>query len=191
MAVSDSDFDKARTERNRDEAALHEAEAEVLHLKRFVLPEDRQVAEAQVQRAAARLRLARQQLEDMTLRAPCDGTVLELIKHAGDGVRFADNEPVAIFGDLSRLRVRAEIEERYVRGLKAGQRAVAYGRGLGKEEFAGRITQIKGVMGKKTVFSRAATERKDLDVLQVFLDLGGDFTAPIGLEVDVRIAMWP
>jgi HlyD family secretion protein len=42
-------------------------------------------------------------------------------------------------------------------------------------------------MGKKTVFAHTATERKDLDVLQVFADLPPDFSAPIGLEVDFEI----
>jgi hypothetical protein len=46
-------------------------------------------------------------------------------------------------------------------------------------------------MGKKTVFSRSATERKDLDVVQVMIVMSEAFTATIGLEVDVKIEGFP
>ena len=42
-------------------------------------------------------------------------------------------------------------------------------------------------MGPKTVFSGAASERKDLDIIQVLIDLPQEFHAPIGLQVDVDI----
>jgi HlyD family secretion protein len=41
------------------------------------------------------------------------------------------------------------------------------------------------------VFSRAATERKDLDVLQLFIDMDGRFTAPVGLQVDIKVRIDP
>jgi HlyD family secretion protein len=82
-----------------------------------------------------------------------------------------------------------EIEERFARRLRVGQRAVVFGRGLGKDSFESRVVLVKAVMGKKTVFARTATERKDLDVLQVFIEPEAAFQAPVGLEVDVRIAL--
>jgi HlyD family secretion protein len=42
-------------------------------------------------------------------------------------------------------------------------------------------------MGKKTVFSRVATERKDLEVIQVLVDLDEPLAAPVGLQVDVQV----
>lgn len=42
-------------------------------------------------------------------------------------------------------------------------------------------------MGNKTVFTQASSERKDLDVLQVLIDLGPNFRAPAGPQVDVTI----
>jgi hypothetical protein len=46
---------------------------------------------------------------------------------------------------------------------------------------------VEQVMGDKTVFTRAASERKDLKVLQVVIELGPGFSAPVGLQVDVRV----
>jgi HlyD family secretion protein len=44
-------------------------------------------------------------------------------------------------------------------------------------------------MGKKTVFARTATERKDVDVRQVFVQLPEGVDLPIGLETDVVIRL--
>jgi HlyD family secretion protein len=133
------------------------------------------------------LALAREQLRDTLLRAPFDGTVLEILRREGDGQRLIDSEPVLVFGDLRRLRVRAEIDERYARRIRPGQQALVYGRGLREDTFRGRVAQVRPMMGKKTVFSRAATERRDLGVIQVEIEPGKDFCAPVGLQVDVKI----
>jgi HlyD family secretion protein len=98
-----------------------------------------------------------------------------------------DREPVLIFADDSQLRVRAEIDERYVQRLIVGQTAEVYGRGLGNTRYRGTVALVKRVMGNKTVFSHEASERKDLDVIQVLIDLPEGFTAPLGLQVDVDI----
>jgi multidrug resistance efflux pump len=169
------------------EAAVRAAEARLAYLKKSVLPEDREVAAAQVRLAGAKLAWRRRQLEDTMLRAHCDGRVLEIIKRPGDGIRLADNEPVLLFGDPTRLRVRAEIEVRLARRLRAEQRVEVSGRGLGRESFTGEVAQVKEVMGPKTVFAQAVTERKNLDVLQLFVQMPEGFTAPIGLQIDVAV----
>jgi HlyD family secretion protein len=186
-AMSTSEYDKTFTEWTQSRAEHHQAEADVRCLRLSVRDEDRKVAEATVDAAKARLRLAKEQFEDTILRAPFDGTVLDLLKREGEGSRLSDPEPVIIFGDTSRLRVRAEIDERFVGALRTGQRATVFGKGLRDGQFEGRVVLIKPIMGTKTVFSRSATERKDLDVVQVLVQMQSDFAVPIGLEVDVKI----
>ena len=96
-------------------------------------------------------------------------------------------EAVILFGDISRLRVRAEIDERFVKDLRFGQRAEAYGRNLLSKTYPGRVVDLEKIMGDKTVFTRASSERKDLNVLQVVIEMESGFSAPVGLQVDVRI----
>jgi HlyD family secretion protein len=103
---------------------------------------------------------------------------------------MTDPEPALVFGDLTRLRVRAEIDEHYVAGVRSGQTALIYGRGLGRRSYHGRVAALKTIMGRKTMFSRAAAERKDVDVLQVFIETDEPLDAPIGLEVDLVISQW-
>jgi multidrug resistance efflux pump len=173
------------------QSALRVAEAELLHLRDYVRPEDRELGETKVRQDEAKLAVARQQVADTSLAAPCAGTVLEILRREGEGIRLTDTDPVLLLGDLSKLRVRAEIDERFARPIRPGQDAVIFGRGLGDVTLETRVAAVKAIMGKKTVFSRAATERKELDVLQVFMDLPESFAAPVGLQLDIKVHVTP
>ena len=190
-AVSIEEWEVAEYQLRRDEAALRSAEADLAHLRNQVRAEDRRLAEAKVKRAEAGLEEARRRADETRLVAPFDGTVLEVLRRAGESVTAVPPEPVVLFADTERLWVRAEIDERSVARVRAGLPAVIYGRGLGDQEFSGRVAAVKGVMGKKRVFSGAADERKDLDVLEVFIEPGPGFAPPVGLRVDVRIRREP
>jgi len=186
-AASQQESDAMETQRRQSELALREQEAELLHLRNHVTPEHKALLEAKVRQAQAGVELAEQHLRETRLLAPFDGTVLKILKREGEGVRLFEPEPVVLFGDLSRLRVRAEMDERLVQHLAVGQEAVVYGRNLGDKAYPGRVVLLEKLMGDKTVFTRASSERKDLDVLQLLVELGPDFQAPAGLQVDVRI----
>jgi multidrug resistance efflux pump len=188
-SVSSSEFDKTSMEQKQTRDAVENAKAELENLKNYVTDEDKKLADAKVDLAQAQLDLAKQRLQNTILTAPCDGTVLEIIEREGGGAFSITGEPVVIFGDVSKLRVRAEIDERYISTLKVGQQVIVSGHGLGTQTFQGKIAMIKQIMGKRTVFSHASTERKDLDVLQVMVDMPTNFVAPVGLEVDVKIAI--
>jgi multidrug resistance efflux pump len=186
-SASQQEYDAADTRRHQTEVELQEQEAELEHLRHHVTPQHRVMLAAKVAHAEAALAAAEERLRETKLVAPFEGTVLKVLKREGEGVRSFEPEPVVLFGDLSRLRVRAEFDERNVRRLRPGQAAVAYGRNLQDIAYAGKILYLERVMGDKTVFTRASSERKDLDVLQAVVEMGPDFLAPPGLQVDVRI----
>lgn len=186
-----TEHDLFATNVQRRDAALRQAEADLTHLQKFVRAEDRAVAEAKVQEAEAKLAKARATWAETQLRAPSDGAVLEILHRAGESAHSAAPEPILIFADASRLRVRAEIDESYALELHPGMTARVFGRGLGRSEISGTIALVKSLMGKKTVFANSATERKDLDVVQVLIDLPEGTTLPIGLEVDVKLSDEP
>jgi len=180
-------FEQATTDLEQAKEDLLEAQAELGHLQTHVRAEDRALAEAQVALAQANLQAAKEHCENTNLLAPMRGTVLEVFKRQGESVRAFDVHPVVIFADVSQLRVRTEIDERYTSQVRIGQPATISGRSLGEKTFQGRITQIKNLMGNKTIFSRDAAERKDLDVLQVFIEPDEPLQLPVGLQVDVEI----
>ncbi|MBX3415942.1 MAG: HlyD family efflux transporter periplasmic adaptor subunit [Pirellulales bacterium] len=185
--TTDAERDQTATEVQQARKSLEQAKAELALLERHVRAVDRDVADAEVRLAEARVETARQRLANTIMLSPLDGIVLEVFKREGEGARVLDRDPVMIVADKSRLRVRAEIDERFVHRLAAGQSARLYGRGLGDVRYPGTVSLVKRLMGKKTVFNNEASERKDLDVLQVLIDLPDDFQAPFGLQVDVDI----
>jgi ABC exporter DevB family membrane fusion protein len=186
-SASRADMDLAETNRLQLEASLHQAEAELLYLKNYVRDVDETLMRTKVCQAEANLELAEQQLRDLRVLVPFDGTILKILKRPGEGVRMIELEPVVIFGDLSHLRIRAEIDERFVKDICIGQTAEVYGRTLLGRIYSGRVVEVEKIMGDKTVFTRASSERKDLHILQVVIEMDLRFSAPVGLQVDVRI----
>jgi multidrug resistance efflux pump len=166
---------------------LQEQKAELEHLRHFVTPENRAWQEARVKHAQANVELAEEQLRETKLLAPFDGTVLKVLKREGEAVTILTPDPVILFGDTSRMRVRAEIDERLIRHLAPGQAARVYGRNLQGETHQGKVAYLEQLMGDKTVFTSASSERKDLEVLQVLIDMEPGFRYPAGLRVDVTI----
>lgn len=185
--VSKQDYDLARTTRTQAVIELRETEAELLHLRNYVTPEKKALMTAKIDHAKANLLLAEERLRETRIMAPFDGTVLKLLKREGEAVSTFVPETVLLFGNLSRLRIRAEIDERFVKELHVGQTAEAYGRNLLGKTYPGLVIEVERIMGDKTVFTRASSERKDLHVLQIVIEMDSRFTAPIGLQVDVRI----
>jgi HlyD family secretion protein len=181
-------LEEVTSELNETTEKLEEAKADLNRLETFVRPEDRTVAAARVQLAAANLAAAKARFAETLLRAPINGTVLEILKREGEAVRVYDPTPVLVFGDCSKLKVRAEFDERFVNDIAIGQKARLFGRGLGDRSVTGTVTLVKTIMGKKTVFSRESAERKDLEVLQVFIDTDELLDVPIGLKIDVQLA---
>lgn len=188
-AASLSQYDQAETEVGRLDAQVRQAEAELERLQNLIRPVDRQVCDAQVALAEARLEEARQNLENTRLKAPFDGSVLEIFKREGELASRDEGSAVMAFADESRLRVRAEVDERYVHRLSSIETALIYGRGLGPQRYAGRVVQVKRLMGKKTLFTRDAAERKDLDVLQLWIEMPDDFRPPLGLQVETDLVL--
>jgi HlyD family secretion protein len=186
-AASSQELEFNYTQRQQAEVELREQEAELEHLRHNVTPEHKAMLEARIGQAQANVELAAEKLQETKLLAPFDGTVLKLLKREGEGIRSSEPEAVVLFGDMSCVRVRAEIDERFVRRLEVGQAATVFGRNLAGKTFAGRVACMENLMGNKTVFTRASSERKDLDVLQVLIDLEPGFHAPAGLQVDVKI----
>jgi multidrug resistance efflux pump len=183
-AGTKEELDEAEGKLQRAREELKGAVAELQHLRTFVRREDRALAEARVKTAEANLAATKARLQNTILAAPTNGTVLDVLKRKGDTVRTFDTTPVIVFADLSQLRIRAEIDERFVDRVFIGQWATIFGQGLGDRRLRGRVVLVKPIMGNKTVFGHDSAERKDLDVIQVFISIDeADLT--VGLRVDV------
>ena len=188
--ASEDDRDLAETTAKLKQAANRRSLSETRYLTHYVREVDQLAAKAEVNVAEAKLLAAKQALAETILTSPINGVVLENILRVGESTYAAGSpEPVLLVGDVTHLRVRAEIDENYAFQLHAGQKAVLFGRGLGDKEIPAHVSLVKKMMGKKTVFAKTATERKDIDIIQIFVEPDKAFSAPVGLEVNVKLAL--
>lgn len=188
--ASEDERDLAETSAKLKQADSRRLSSETRLLTHFVRDVDKHLAQAQVSVAEAQLQASQRRLAETYLTAPMEGTVLETILRVGESTfSVGSPEPAVLLGDMTQLRIRAEIDENYALALQEGQKALIFGRGLGEREIPAHVTLVKKIMGKKTVFAKTATERKDIDVIQIFVEPDAEMQVPIGLEVNVKIAI--
>jgi hypothetical protein len=99
----------------------------------------------------------------------------------------ASANPILVLADLSRLRVRAFVEELDVARVGIGQSAVVTADGMPGQEFTGVVTQVLPRMGKRGVETDAPGEYKDIYHREVLIDLDEGQILPVSLRVRVRI----
>jgi RND family efflux transporter MFP subunit len=146
-----------------------------------------QKAQAKLDEAEARLRLAQADLAKTRLRAPCAGRILRVFAEPGEQAGPATPQPVLLFCDDSRRRVRAFVEELDAQRVTVGQDAVVSCDGLPGRSFAGRVTQVLPRMGRRTLSTDAPDEYRDVYVREVLIDLQAGMELAIHLRVKVTI----
>jgi HlyD family secretion protein len=137
---------------------------------------------------AARARLAdiAAQIEKTILRSPIDGVVLKLYRRAGETVSNLPPTPIATVGDISRLRVRADIDETDVAQIALGQTVWITADAFRDKRFRGTVAQIGFQLGRKNFRNENPEERVDTKILEAMIDLEPGVKLPIGLPVDIK-----
>jgi HlyD family secretion protein len=183
--VSKESVDQARA--GRDAALAREAlQAEKLAL--LVAPpraEDVAIAQANLASARAHVDEISAQLEKTIIRSPIDGVVLRRYRRAGESVTNLPPTPIVDVGDISRLRVRVDLDESDVGHVTVGEGAWITADAFGAKRFHGVVTKIGDALGPKTFRTDQPGERLDTKVLEVRVALDADVHLPVGLRVDV------
>lgn len=137
--------------------------------------------------AVARSEVASAQLmiEKMHVRAPYDGTVLSLPAKVGEYAAPSPDAPLLVFGDLSGLRVRAEVEERDAPRVRVGQAVVIRCDAYPDQDFPGRVTSVGKSLGGARIAVRGPRRPNDIEVLEVQAALDGNPPLITGMRVDV------
>ncbi len=146
--------------------------------------EDVDAARAQAARAEADVALAQALLDKTFIRSPVTGAVLRRYRAAGEAVGNMPPTPIAVVGDLSSLRVRAEVDETDVGRVGAGQRVEVTAEAFPDQKFGGTVYRVSSRLGGKMVKTGRPADRVDTKVLQVLIDLDTGTKLPIGLRVD-------
>lgn len=156
--------------------------------------EDIARAEAELALAEAGIDSARVMFDKTVVRAPLGGTVLRRHLRVGEiaasGVAGTP-APILTLADLSRLRVRAEIDELDVGRVRSGQPAWVTIDAYADRRFNGRVTRVGQILGRKTLRSDNPAEKLDTKILETLIDLDQmadpSVSPQIGLRVNVFV----
>jgi HlyD family secretion protein len=142
-------------------------------------------ANASARAAAADTAVAQSLADQCTLKSPIAGSVLQILRREGEFSGASQGTPLIVVGDLSQPVVRAELNERDAAKISEGQAVVVWVDGR-PGKWKGRVTQMAGVMGRRTARSLDPTDRFDRDVREVFIAFD-DVPPPalVGLRVTV------
>lgn len=141
-------------------------------------------AESQVAAARTEVRMAEAMLEKTRIRAPEAGTVLQFNAKVGEIVAPSPENPLVVTGDVSQVRVKAEIDEGDVAKVKIGQKAFVKSVSYPGKEFEGKVSRMAPSLGQAKVGPRGPRRTNDVDVLEVTIDLDGSVPLLPGMRVD-------
>ena len=143
------------------------------------------VAEGQLKVARSELSASRAALEKLTIRAPVDGTVLQISAKPGEAISPAATTPLIQLGDTTALRVRAELDERDVEKIKSGQPVLVRPAALRGREVNGTVSFIAPLVEAGRYTALGQRNATDVDVVEVLVELSEPGPLIVGMKVDV------
>ena len=172
-------------------AQLAEARARLSLLRAGSREEDIRRAKALRDAAAADLDSARARLDQCTVRAPVDGTVIDVLASTGQYLSLAVPQPLLHLVQDGQLRVRAEVEVHDASRVCAAQIATIVPEAFPNAKIRAHVASISPMVTPRSITSAAANANTK-DVLAVMLDIDTSTpTPPIGSAVTVNFDPCP
>src|ERR1700758_5524924 len=198
VAAAQAALDKAMLERRAGRASdvnrealsraqdrLQQQKAELRRIEADANTPLANFAEGQVNVARAESAAAAAALAKLTIRAPIAGTVLQGNAKAGELASPPNAQPLLVIGDVSALRVRAELDERDFGEIKIGQPVLVRAATFRGREFAGKVSFIAPLVEQGRINARGQRNVTDVDVVEVLVDLTQADPLAVGMKVDV------
>jgi HlyD family secretion protein len=181
---SEKDIETARAAWASAQEKLRVQQAE---LRKFEADADTPLpsrTEGELSVSRAELTIAATALEKTGIRAPGAGTVLQVNAKVGE-LASPSGQPLFVIGDISALRVRAEVDERDFGLVKIGQRAIVRATAFRGRDFEGKVSSISPTVGAGRIAGRAGRNFTDVNVAEVVIDLTEPGPLAVGMQVDV------
>ena len=141
-------------------------------------------SEGAVNVARSELRLAVDELENLAVRAPIAGMVLQVNARIGELAAPSSPRPLLSLGDVSALRVRAEVDERDVGKIKPGDKVVLRTEAFPNREFAGKVAAVAPIVQAARIAVPESRNLTDFSVVEVWIDVAEPGPLMVGMKVD-------
>jgi HlyD family secretion protein len=186
--VSRREMEARTNDRDSSSAAVSAAQARLDQLRRGArnseLVERNSAANAAAGEAEAAAALAAQ----CVLKSPIDGEVLQILRREGEFSGASQGQALLVVGDMQRLSVRAEINERDAPHIRLGQPVDIWIEGQSKK-WRGRVSSMAGFMGRRSARSLDPTDRFDRDIREALIEFtdGAPPLPLVGLRLMVGV----
>lgn len=145
------------------------------------------IAQTKLKSAEAEMAQTRDLIEQLLVRAPKDGVILQENQRVGEYA--TKNNPVIVLGDLTHLQLRVSIDEQNAGKFETVSRAVAYPKNNTTLSIPLKFVRIEPLVIPKISLTGSSEERVDTRVLNVIYS----FEEPkhyrfyVGQQADVYI----
>jgi HlyD family secretion protein len=140
--------------------------------------------ESALQAARSDVAVAESLLEKTRIRAPASGTVLQLSAKAGEMVQPSPELALAVIGDMSLVRLKAELDQRDVAKIKVGAKVTVKSGAYPGREFEGKVAELAPTLAAPKFALRGARRPTDVEVMEVTIDLEGQVPLVPGMRAD-------
>lgn len=182
---SDGNVDTARASLTRAQDRLKQQKTELRRVENdsgTPLPTS---VEGQLNIARAELLVAEAAADKTIIRAPISGAVLQVNAKTGELASPSSPQSLLLLGDISALRVRAELDERDLGEIKIGQSVLVRAAAFRGRDFAGKVSFIAPIVEGARINARGQRNLSDVDVVEVLVDLTEPGPLAVGMKVDV------
>ena len=137
--------------------------------------------------ARANVALAASQLDKTRIRTPRAGNVLQLNAKKGEIVAPSPEQPLSVVGDMSNVRVKAEVDDGDVAKIKVGQKAFVRSINYPGRDFEGTVADLAPTMATPRISARGPRRPSDIEVLEMTINLDGKVPLLPGMRVDAFV----
>ena len=125
------------------------------------------ITESEIRELGAELRSANAEVSKRILRAPADGTLLDILLTRGSAL--GQYGKYAEFAPEGRLIARCEVDELFASEVKEGQNADITFVGSSDILATGKVIKTTPYLKKKSLFSELAGDKEDRRVMEVWI----------------------
>lgn len=191
-AVSTEELTRRRFAVESAQANLEASNAVLARLEAGASEPELEVAKARLATAQAGLAQVEVELERLVVRAPIDGSVLQLNVRVGEYAEAGSRTPALMLGDISRLHVRVDVDESDAWRLERGAAGTGFVRGNPQLSTPLEFVRIEPYVVPKRSLTGDPVERVDTRVLQVIYSFAAS-ALPVypGQQMDVFLEARP
>ncbi len=182
-SVSAAELDRARRAAEAERSGYEAADARASAARTGSRHEDVAIALARVKAARARRDQAAAALALKSVYSPIKGEVLRVKVKVGEFYSPLSNQPLVLVGDTSKLKVRLDVDERDIAHVRVGALAYITATTFGDARFDGKVSSISRRIGRRTVRTDEPSDRIDVKILEILVDVDDTTKLIPGLRV--------